>query len=155
MSNQLCSSLEILNVDCMAIAVSTVDCYVLFSSGSMTCRGDVCSEGQCLRARCHTCSETFREKRLHILHRSDKFGGGRAETGWNQRLHTDFRYGKAPSPCLLWRLSGFSLFWHFGNGKYQNKEKPLKRQRKLGLQARPPARGLPYVVGLLYVQSYY
>ena len=27
----------------------------------------------------------------------------------------------------------FSIFCFFASGKYQNKEKPLKRQRKLGL----------------------
>ena len=39
------------------------------------------------------------------------------------------------SPSFLWRFSGFSLFWYLPlfSGKYQNMEKPLKHQRRLGL----------------------
>ena len=37
-----------------------------------------------------------------------------------------------PSLMLKW-LFHILIFATFGSGKYQNKEKPLKRQRKLGL----------------------
>ena len=51
----------------------------------------------------------------------------------------NFRASLSFNPSLLWCLSGFSIFWYFATnkyqicGKYQNKEKPLKGQRKLGL----------------------
>ena len=41
----------------------------------------------------------------------------------------------ACSSSLIWRLSGFSLFWYLPlvGGNYESKENPLKRQRRLGL----------------------
>ena len=60
---------------------------------------------------------------------------------WNMEdsVYTDTLTAWSASPSFLWRFSGFCLFWYLPHsGKYQNMEKPVKHQRRLGLMISQP-----------------